>query len=653
MSQNPFHFISSVGLCLVVFGIQTALAADGAREESSTEPVSRLNRMVVTSHQVPVQEKFIGGAVTVIERETIEASAQTHVIEALRGVAGVDIVRSGGAGGAVSTFMRGANSEHTLILIDGIEATNPATPGGAFDLANLTIDAVERIEILRGPQSLMYGSNAMGGVINIITRKGAQDKQLTVTTSGGSYSTGQVATTLSVGDRNDFLTVSASGQTSGSISSADRSLGNKEDDPYENGSLTVAGGVNLGRTKLSTTLRKVTSNAEIDDGGGVGGDDPNRQLDNDVLLASLRADTEIIEGLLSQQAQFEYTEHDLEDNDDPDSVEPLELLRSGFRGYRKRYSLIETVTPLSWLAGSVGGEYEEDRANSNYLSVGQFGEFSQELEPVGMYNKGIYGELRLLPESVGMLSAGVRHDENSRFGSQDTWRITASKPLPWLDSRLHASGGTGFKAPTVTQLFSPFGNTSLEAETSQGWDVGYEFMIPQTSVRADATFFWNDFRNLIQFDQQTFALENIDRAKSRGLEMNFTAPFGESLTWQGSFTYLDTTNLTTQESLLRRARTKARSVLTYRPCDVFRISSDILWVGPRYDRDFSGGMPQNVKLGSYVIFGLNGVYDVTETAALTFRLENLFDKEYQEVSGFGAPGTSALVGLKLATDLFS
>jgi len=616
--------------------------------------VKELSPLVVTAHQEYVPQGQIGGSVTIIERESIESMAQTNIVDALRSTPGVSIVQSGGAGGSVSTFIRGANGEHTLVLIDGVEANNPATPGGSFDLANITTDGVERIEILRGPQSLMYGSNAIGGVIHIITKKGAKENKLSLTALGGSYKTTAGSSTLVLSDDKKYLTLSASGsKTQSNISSADRRDGNLERDPYSNCSVSAVGGVKVSSSDLEFNVRKVVSEAEIDRAAGVGGDDPNRKLSNDVFVGSVSAHSELFNDLIGQRLRFEYTEHELTDVNEADISAPLDFIDSRFQGYRTRASLIEVFKPVEWFRFDVGGEYENESANSQYFSYSQFGEYKDELSPNSTSNRGVFSEVLIEPEWLGLLSIGRRYDDHSRFGGQDTWRITASRPVPLLESRIHSSIGTGFKAPTVTQLFSSFGNTSLKAETSKGWDFGYEFRIPSSKISIDTTYFRNQFRNLIQFDPTSFILQNIDNAETQGIEVSVRAPLFTKFEWLGFFTYLDTEDKTTGSSLLRRASREARSVFSYMATKRLKINFNTQWVGPRRDRNFTIFPAEEVSLGSYVLFGINGSYELSKGVSATLAADNLLDKEYQEVYGFGAPGARIMVGMKIDTNLSS
>jgi vitamin B12 transporter len=648
-SMNSDHIgsISFVGLVII-----QAIFLSNYDVKAEDVIVKDLSPLVVTSHQDEVPQSQIGGAVTIINRESIEAMAQTNIVDALRSTPGVNIVQSGGPGGSVSTFMRGANGEHTLVLIDGVEVNNPATPGGSFDLANITTDGVERIEILRGPQSLMYGSNAIGGVIHIITKKGAKENKLSLTALSGNYETTAGTSTLLLSDENKYLTLSASGSKSQSnISSADQRDGNFERDPYSNSSFSALGGLRVGLSDLEFNLKKVSSEAEIDRAAGVGGDDPNRKLSNDVFVSSVSAHSEFFNDLLDQRLQFEYAEHELTDINEADVTAPLDLIDSRFQGYRTRFSVIEVIKPIDWLKFDVGGEYENESANSQYVSYSQFGEFKDELLPSSTSNGGVFSELLIQPEWLGLLTIGNRYDDHSRFGGQDTWRITASRPVSLFQSRIHSSVGTGFKAPTVTQLFSSFGNSSLQAETSRGWDFGYEFLIPSSKILIDTTYFRNEFRNLIQFDPSSFILQNIDNAETQGVEVSIKAPIFTKFEWLGFFTYLDTEDKSTGSALLRRASRQARSVFSYIATKRLRINLNTQWVGPRRDRNFTVFPAENVSLGSYVLFGLNGSYELGKGVSATLAADNLLDKEYQEVYGFGSPGARVMLGLKIDTNL--
>lgn len=604
--------------------------------------------VVITGSRIPASIDKLGSSVSVYTSKDIEAAQNTTVLQALEHIPGVDVVRSGGAGGNAVVFMRGANSEHTLVLLDGIELNNPASPNRAFNFADLTLENVERIEVIRGPQSTMYGSDAMGGVINIITKKGG-DPAFSVSSEAGSYDSfiEQMSASGSVGDSHGSLAVTR--KDVGSFSAASERYGSTEDDGYGLTSLSGKAGTKIiEELEFNAVTRYSSSDADIDNGGGLGQDDPNRRLNNEEFFVRGEATTHFLDNSLSQIAGVSFSDHDLSDDNDPDDLHPLDILRSDYEGSLLKFDFSNTWKASDNVTVVAGLETEEERATSKYFSDGSFGPYQDDLAPTDTRTNGYFTEARLSAEDMYFLNAGIRVDDHSTFGSETTWRVSPAILMEDWGTTIRSSVGTGFKAPSLVQLYSSFGNRDLQPEESIGWDIGVDQEIVPELLSASLTYFHNAFDNLVTFNSSTFILENIAQSNTQGFEAAFTAKPTEWATVRTTYTYTETEDESTGLSLLRRPRNKYGVDLTVEPCDDFGVSVFVRGVGGAFDNDFSTFTPERTRLGGYVTTNVAATYKLTKEIDLFARVENLFDKEYEEVLGFGTPGVSGFGGVRVS-----
>ncbi len=641
-----------LGAVAVLIGL-LVLVEGGTFGESdpSEEGADAGQQIVVTATRVETPAEQVGSSMTVISRLEIEESGQEFVGDLLRHVPGLDVVRGGGPGQTTSVFIRGAKSEQTLVLIDGIEANDPISPGRGFDFAHLSTDNVERIEVIRGPQSTLYGSDAMGGVINIITRKGTGRPHGSVGAEVGSFDTYRESVELSGSTDMLGYALSLSRYDTNGISAADEDAGNDEDDGYEN--TTFSGRFTFSPADefdLDLVLRYTDAESELDNFGGAFGDDPNYLLDTEELFARLQGRLRLLDGRWEQKLGVAFTDYDRRADNDVDPAHPSDLVRSKYLGeilkfdWQHDFHLSESNTL------TLGFETEEEKGRSRYYSESMFGPYLSVQEEREARTNSAYVQDQWEVIDNLFATLGARVDDHDRFGSETTYRAALAYQIEATGTRLKASYGTGFKAPTLFQLFSDYGNPNLEPEESTGWDLGVEQSLMGDRLTLGATYFKNDFDDLIDYVPTGFTgtYMNVDRAESDGVEVSVKFQATESLSLRANCTHQDTEDRETGRDLLRRPHRKAGIGATYRfPSDRARVGLDVLYVGSRDDLDFSSWPAERVELSSYTLVNLSGSYDVSKCVRLFGRIENLLDDDYQEVRGFGAPGIGFYGGMRL------
>ena len=473
----------------------------------------QLDEIVITATRTETPLDEVGSSVTVITREEIEQRKTDFVSDILRSVPAVDVVRSGGPGGQTSVFIRGAASEQTLVLLDGVRMNDPSQPRNSFDFANMTTDNVERIEILRGPQSTLYGSDAMGGVINIITRRGTGKPAGFVSAEGGSFYTAREKGAVSGGTSLLNYSLALSRMDTSGISSAGEQYGNRETDGYHATSVSTRLGVTPTRNfDFDCIVRYQSSKFDLDNGGGPGQDDPNYIVRSDQVFVRGEGHLSLFDDLWEQKLGISFTNLDRNYRNDTDASHPSDLERSAFHSDSLAFDWQNTLHLHKTNTLILGVETREEKAHSDYYSESSYGPyrsvFPGESERITRY----YFQDRISLWDSWFTTLGVRLDDHSRFGTEATYRFTSSYLVKQTGTRFKGSYGTAFKAPSLYQLYEPtYGNQSLLPEKSTGWDLGVEQALLDGRMELGATWLSNDFDDLIDFDCSTSKFRIIDR----------------------------------------------------------------------------------------------------------------------------------------------
>lgn len=634
----------------VVIALLTSTAAPALAQETDgaadSLPLVRVPEIVVTATRSPVPRVEIGSAISVVSRDEIERRQYRVATEALRQLPGVAVARAGGPGGQTSVFLRGAASEHTLVLVDGVEMNDPSAPAGAYDFANLSLHDVERIEVLRGPQSTLYGSAAMGGVVQLFTRRGDPEERASLRVEAGTFGTWRSTAAASGGAGSVRWAGSATRLETEGISANPAETGAAEDDHDRvtgfSGRLDWSPDPALA---LAFTLRGHDTETGLDQGGPAG-DDPNFRIRTDELTVRARARWRSAERW-EQDLTVALARHDRESSDEVDSARPQTRSRGSFEGERWEVEwLHELETPLGRLSG--GLEHERASAESRFRSEGPFGPFESEFPEEEASITGAFlqhrGELR----DRLHWSVGARVDDHERYGSAATWRAAPTLRFPRSGTRIRASYGTGFKAPSLFQLFDPgFGNPDLEPEESAGWDVGVEQSLAGERVSLSAAWFGTDYEELVRFSfPDGFA--NLGAARVRGLEASVSTLPRDDVRISADYTWTDAEIATGRDDglpLLRRPRHAADLAVEWaRP----RGSAALLlrWVGERDDLDFTKSPGERVTLDPYWLVRLTGSARIGANLRLFARVENLLDEEYVEILFFRTPGRALYAGVE-------
>jgi vitamin B12 transporter len=619
-----------------------------AQAKQSEESPYQIDELVVTATKVETPAKEVGSSITVVTHQQMEEQQQTYVLDVLRSVPSLDVVQNGGMGQPTSVFIRGAQSEQTLVLVDGIEMNDPTTTGRSFDFSNLTTDNIERIEILRGPQSTLYGSNAIGGVINIITKTGEGKPNGFLSLEGGSYASFRESGEVNGGNKKVRYSFGFSRQDTDGISAADEKYGNTEKDGYGNttfsGKLSLTPASNL---NIDVIYRRVDAKADMDNSGGAGGDDPNYTSDTTQNYLRTQAKFSLFSSIWEQKIGFSFTDQERDYRNDTDAAHPYDSLVSNYNGrtYKVDWQNDFKIHKTNIL--TMGIESEEETAESNYHSESAYGPYDSAFAEKDARTTGYYLQDQIKLFGAWFTTLGVRVDDHSRFGTEATYRIASAYVIDSTGTKFKASLGTGFKAPSLYQLYSSYGNQNLQPEESTGWDVGIEQSFMKEKLAFDAAYFNNDFKNLVDFNSSTYQYANIAKAKTQGLEVSASLHASGSLVFRGSYTYTDAKDKITGLDLLRRAKNKVGFDVNYSIRENGNINLNVTYVGKRADVDYSTYPYPRVEMPRYVLANLAASYNLTKNLQIFGRINNLFNRDYEEVIGYGTPKISAFGGVRI------
>lgn len=620
-------------------------------EERGEEKTVTLGEIVVTASRIEEPVKEVASSVTVITEREIENKKAKTVLEVVRSVPGLDVSQSGGPGQLADIYIRGTKSDHTLFMIDGVKMNDPMSPGRSYDLSTLTVDNIERIEIIRGPQSTLYGSNAIGGVINIVTKKGEGKPKFFASFEGGTYNTFREAAGLSGGTKWVNYSLGISRLDTQGFSTAHEKYGNTEKDGHKNTSFSARLGFTPAEyLDIDFIAKYIDAKTDLDQGGGRGKDDPNYVSDSRQLFLRTQGSLLLFNGRWEQKLGFSLSNHDRDYRDDKDAQHPYDSSRGFYDGKMWKVDWQHNLYLHKTNTLTMGVEYEEERGKSEYSWDSEWRPGESIFPEKSATTKGVYIQDKIALYESFFATLGIRVDDHSRFGSETTYRIAPAYLFKKTGTKIKATYGTGFKAPSLYQLYAPaaawgpIGNENLKPEKSKGWDMGIEQYFFKDRLTLGATYFRNDFEDLIDFDSAKGHV-NIAKAMAEGVEMFASVRPIEDLAIGASYTYTDTEDKETGMRLVRRPRHKGSLNLNYRFFNKGNANLDLIYVGKRDDWT---PHPIRGEVGDYTLVNLAVSYDISKNIRVFGRIENLFDREYEDVWGYGTPRFSLFGGIKIS-----
>lgn len=637
-----------------LFAGAAALAVSaGARAETETAA----DTIIVTALRIPTMARNTGVQISVLDEAQIADRQTSSVAELLSTLPGVTYDRSGSFGGVSAVRIRGAEGAQTLVLLDGVRMNDVAEPAAGFDFGTLMTGNIDRIEVLRGSQSVLWGSQAIGGVVNLVTREPTETLSIRVRAEYGYADTargyadvagtnGPVAWSLGGGyDRTD------------GISSADRRDGNPERDGFRGAS---------GRVKLRIT---VADNVSLDLRGNYL--DTRFDFDGFPCCAFTLADTEeygknrsfnsyaglnvgLFDGKLRNRIAWSRADNRRRifdpENDAFDPTVPEENFRS--RGKSDRFEYQGNLAFSDALDAVFGYEHEKSR----FVTRFNYGGFTGG-DRATTNSDSIYLRLNTRPVEGLAINVGARHDWHAGFGKELTLGADAAYSPNGGQTTLRASYGEGFKAPTLYQLYGDYGNTLLQPESAKSWDIGIIQSLLDGQLELSATVFERRTRNQIDFincpaltgictDRPDGTYDNIARARARGTELAVRMQPTEAFTVEASYTYTKAVNRAVTDPNFGKD-------LRRRPRDSFSLRADYAWtfglktgatirmVGDNWENNAN-----TRQLDSYVVTDMTARYALTDQVEITGRIENLFDSHYQTARGYGSFPRAAYIGVR-------
>ena len=571
-------------------------------------------------------------AATILTEEQIQARGQAFLSDILRSLPGLAVSRSGSSGSLTQIRVRGSEANQVLVLIDGVEAGNPNT--GEFDFAGIRSEDIVKIEVLRGEQSAIWGSDAIGGVINIITRAGStrQSTQASIEVGADDTFEAQLSTVIPIGTAALSLNGNIFTTDGFDISGLD-----DEDDGSESESLTLGlNNVELGPLTLSALYSASELRANFDSDSDFDGRLDN--TDNRLITNSQRANitgrfkTNIIDNKIS----LSLTETDISD--------PNASFQNDTEGRRLQANWAAETTLNETHKITVLGEVEDEK----FETFG--GDGAGQNQEENITNVSLAGDYRYTQGHV-TLTGSIRQDFNDRFDNSRTLRVGASVDIESIDGRVYGSYGTGVKNPTFTEIFGFFpgsfiGNPDIQPERSEGFNIGYRQNLFGGTGFVSVDYFESNLENeiltIFNPDFTSTVANSVASSSREGLEIEGAWSPLPQLDLGGALSFLDAEEGDIEE--IRRPDFTARATVTWRIFDPVSVTGTLDHTGEQTDTDFATFT--NVELEGVTLFGGNITYDVSDTFSLYIRGENLSDEDYEEVVGFLAPPRQIFGGIR-------
>jgi len=590
----------------------------GKEEEEKKEKVEYPLKyyIIVTANRLEEPLEKVSASFTLITEQEIKERQAVTLAELLLGVPGFSRAQVGSIGHLTSLFIRGAESDHNLVLINGIPINDPAS--SYFDFSGLSLDDIERIEIVRGPQSTLYGSDALGGVINLITKKGGKGTKFNLSFIGGSDSTYKGSFSFSLGNESENFYFSSSHFST---------EGNFKNDDYKNTTLSLRGELKIkNKSKLEVFARYTKTDL------GIPFSSPQ------IPSFSRRQKTE--ETVISFPFSLAFSSLKLKLNlsyfkrnyifKDPDA----------FWSYLNTKSNILRLDAQSDFAYSIGiftigGEWRKFFVTSE-------DNFGISIDNRKIDTRALFIQNQVHIDKTLFLTTGIRFDYHSEFGSHYSPRVTGALLLG--NTKFKASIGSGFRAPRPYELYTFWGNRDLKPEISTNWEIGVEQKLFNSRIIAGITYFSSNIKDLIVYDFSTFKLQNLAQTEISGEEITLYFIPHRNFNLKLNYTHLIAQDKKKKEELLRRPRHTFNLNVNFKPVERFNINLNFIYVGKRKDLDeinfiFIENPPFNR-------IDLSSRWLLEKRIHLICKISNVLNKKYQEVYGYPSPNRGIYFGLE-------
>ncbi|CAM2007871.1 TonB-dependent receptor plug domain-containing protein [Acanthopleuribacter pedis] len=584
----------------------------------------------------------------VVTREEMDTYHWRSVGEVLANLPGVSLVANGGDGKLTTVFLRGAKSENTLVLLDGIKLNDPTNVGKGFDFGNLSTSGIERIELILGPQSTLYGTDASAGIINIVSAdgKGAPLTEFQAELSNEDTTRAMLSHSDQLGAVN--YAVTAGYYDSDSISARADLLENGADpetDRYENLQITAKLGVRVNE-KLQADIHLASANNK-NDIDTFDGDDINYRSTYDQNSIGAVLGGKWFHDSLNHTLHLGWSSIDREAVDEVDERHPQDSSNANYDGTTLMFEFRNQWTVNEQVSLVFGVSHEEEQAEVATVFNSAFG-LSESTIDEETDTASAFAQLNFSDASGFYGNLAARHDDHSLFGGESTWDLGLGYRFP-TETRLRAAVGTGFKAPSIYQLYAPgFGNADLASETSDAFEIGVQQNLLDDRLQMGLSYFQYEFENMVEFvfDSVTFqsSYVNLSQAESDGYEL-WLGYTDKQLSVHVAYEDLDAEDTSGAEAvpLIRRHDDKATLRFAYRFNSPLRVSGDILRYGEAIDSNFSVG---EVTLDAYTLVNLGISYELEKTWQFTVRATNLFDEEYTQVLNYGVNGRRVFAAVR-------
>ncbi len=646
-------------LALAAPGLAAAQTAS-APDEAGSSAANAAPLLIVTANRAPTPADQVGQSVTVLTGVQIHLDQELAVSDILARTPGVTFARNGGPGESTALYIRGAEAGQTVVLIDGVKVNDPTDTAAGFDFANLSAGDIARIEVLRGPQSTLYGSEAIGGVVNVITATAAKPLEGFIQAEGGSYGTASVNGVLGGKEDHYDWRVGAYYNTTDGVSAFDRKYGGRENDGYTSAGVSARLRYDLTSTLQLDQRAYFTASRNQFDGydtaTGSPGDDAEFGRTQQVVDYT-GLNLSLFDGRLKNRVAYEYSGLDRR-NEDPNQPDTKFTFLAQGRTNTFEYEGTYAIAPGYQAVFGAQNERSTINANSPYYEL-NYGDLPTRSH--ADITSG-YGQISGEVISGLTLTGGVRYDSHSTFGDHVTTQASAAWKLNQGDTILRASFGQGFKAPSLYQLYSEYGNAALKPETSNGWDAGIEQHFLDGKVVVQATYFNRTTHNLIDFvscygvtaggcaTHQVFGgfYDNVARSEAQGIELQADWKATDALTLTANYTFDDSEDrspgsATEGDQLSRRPKNSGNLSATYVWPIKLTTTAAVRYAGQSFNSNGSA-----IVLKGYTLIDLRASYPLRDNLELYGRIENLTDERYETTYQYGTLGRAGYAGVRLS-----